>query len=143
LINRWSGRWGWVARAKEFDDEVHKKRRKVILELEAANGEKAAKRTAANKELVHQVIAENLKKSLEMAKIPLFDRVTSDGKIVLVSPRWTFKDGIKLGEIAAKMLYGLPKAEDGQGDLREEGFEHMDFPAQDEKEPEKGEEEKE
>ena len=113
------------------------------MELAVADAERSAKRAAATQELIQEVIEENLKKSLEIAKTPLYTRVHSDGKIELLSTGWSFRDGIKLGEIAAKM-YGLTKAEGAHGDLREEDFEHIDFPAQNEKAPgKKPEEEKE
>ena len=144
LINRWSGRWGWVARAKESDDEANNQYLKEKQKRDGARARKRAEQDAEIEDQCWELGMVFVKKGREMANSPLYRQVTRDGKITLEpNNKWLIKDAIEFGEAGKRMAQDLTKAEDGQGDLREEGFEHMDFPAQDEKEPEKGEEEKE
>jgi hypothetical protein len=78
LINRWSGRWNWDARAREFDAEVHKERRKAAQKIEALHATKRAKQAAAMEDSGWEISAELHKKSLEILRSPLHKQKTRD-----------------------------------------------------------------
>lgn len=131
LINRWSSRWRWVARARAFDEELDKKLRKAARELAAAEAIERAKQAAEIRKNGCAFAGEAIKKGREIVKSPLYKQQTKDGKITLVPTEWSLRDGIKLGEVGIKLGLALTEVAGDQGDFRDERFEQVDFPAED------------
>jgi len=134
LIDRWSGRWQWGVRARAFDKELDKERRRAALKLAAAQGREWAKRAAEIRETGSALAQELIQKAREIVKSPLYKQETKDGKITLDPAGWSLKDGVKLGEAGIKLGLTLTEVGGAQSDFRDERFEHVDFPPEEEEE---------
>jgi hypothetical protein len=138
LINRWSGKWQWVVRARAFDEELDKEldkeRRRAAVKLAAAKGRDRAKQAAEIRENGSALAQELIQKSREIVRSPLYKQETKDGKITVVPTGWLFKDAVTLGETGIKLGLSLSEVGGDQSDFRDERFEHVDFPPEEEEE---------
>lgn len=113
VLERWSLRWDWVNRTREFDLHNAKIQQEAVEKVLRASAAKWAHRLAAQREEEFEIAEQFLEKCRQGLKFPLassrreVDEVGPDGRIVKVTvvepARWTLDTLAKFGELAVKL----------------------------------------
>lgn len=96
LLARWSSRWKWVERVKEYEaymDSLEQKAREKALTKKAEDW--------ATKEL--EMAALLYDKAKAMLAFPLAQQRSKDGQTIVEPARWGMRDAASIAEVGVKM----------------------------------------
>jgi hypothetical protein len=123
LIERWSRKWDWVARATTFDDHVAWEEQKAHENELRERRKTRDRRREEEAEKDYQISRKLKEKVLKMIDYPLTSIKQADGLTTIHPAKWKLADiapllaaAFKLGEPAIKERPG----DSSEGEMREE-----------------------
>jgi hypothetical protein len=126
-FERWSKRYGWVARARAFDDEREMIRRSAVEDHLKTQAEDHAAREARIQERILEIREQAAEQSLKMLHYPLTEqhilREDEEGNqitYVLRPSRWSMATAVQLARLATNAQTGAESPiedEEGKYDL--------------------------
>lgn len=103
LLERWSARFKWVARAKAYDERLLSIQRDAEKKTIEAKANSWASRQTALREDEWQTADQLISRARQMLDWPLEHTVTKDGKTTILPTKWTISDAVRMVEVAAKL----------------------------------------